>query len=510
MSEYCKVLIVDDEFLMRQGMKHMLEWEKEGFQIVGEASNGQEGLDLVEQLKPHIVLADIVMPVIDGIEFSEILEKKFPFIQLIILSSYDKFEYVKTTLLHGAADYILKPTLNPDILLKALLKAAEKIPNLTLNVKKEVPHTSQVEKMLLGYKEKLDEIIFANFFPNTLYRLLAIDLSDLCGSYKKDMFAIKQMTEEYYGNIKTYVSLPVFMEEGMLCIVLNYRVKDESAIILDSERIANKIHRLYQKSFFVVSRSFSNMQDMRFYYQHDIKNEIHNGFYHEGEYLYIIDTYEEKEKPKRFEFEQYTRLLIMGNYEEALLMFEEYIKYLCIKQIEEDKMKNLTKNLLYNYLMEIEKYNIDSEDLKEQYFKRIDNTFWLKEFKDTVEKIIEEIKCILSDSVGMEDIRIVEIKQYVAKHYKEPLELSDIAKQFNFNYNYLSSYFTQMTKEGFSEYLNKIRIKHACDLLKQRDMSISSVSGMVGYTDHSYFCRVFKKITGETPSGYRNRMKKDC
>ena len=111
MSELCRVLILDDEFIMRQGMKHMMDWEKEGFQIVGEGASGEEGLALVEELHPHIVLADIVMPVMDGIEFSAILGKKHPEIQLIILSSYDKFEYVKTTLLNGASDYILKPML---------------------------------------------------------------------------------------------------------------------------------------------------------------------------------------------------------------------------------------------------------------------------------------------------------------------------------------------------------------------------------------------------------------
>ena len=109
MDKYCKVLIVEDEFIMRQGMKHMMDWEKEGFQIVGEASNGQEGLLLTEKLKPHIILADIVMPVMDGIEFSEIIGKRFPDIQFIVLSSYDKFDYVKSTLLNGAVDYILNP-----------------------------------------------------------------------------------------------------------------------------------------------------------------------------------------------------------------------------------------------------------------------------------------------------------------------------------------------------------------------------------------------------------------
>ena len=91
----------------------MLLWEQEGFQIVGEASNGQEGLEMIEKYQPEIVLADIVMPVLNGIDFSLILQEKYPDIKLIILSSYDNFEYVRTTLLNGAVDYGLKPTLNP-------------------------------------------------------------------------------------------------------------------------------------------------------------------------------------------------------------------------------------------------------------------------------------------------------------------------------------------------------------------------------------------------------------
>src|SRR5699024_6703215 len=165
MEDYCKVLIIDDEFIMRQGMKHMLEWEKEGFQIVGEATNGQEGLDLIEKLEPDIVLADIVMPVLDGIEFSQILKQKYPEIQLIILSSYDKFEYVKSTLLNGASDYILKPTLNPEILLKTLQKVARNSPGLTLRKEKELSPRVMLERFLMGYRDRLDEVLFVNTFP---------------------------------------------------------------------------------------------------------------------------------------------------------------------------------------------------------------------------------------------------------------------------------------------------------------------------------------------------------
>lgn len=508
MGDYCKVLIVDDEFIMRQGMKHMLEWEKEGFQIVGEASNGQEGLVLVEELKPDIVLADIVMPIIDGIEFSKILGKKYPSIQLIILSSYDKFEYVKTTLLNGAADYVLKPTLNPDILLKVLKKAVSRIPGMKLLTQQEVPYASQVESVLLGFQEKLNEVTFAQFFSNTLYRLIAVDLRKMCGGNGEDMLSCRQTLEEFYEGKSEYVSLPVFLNESILCFVLNYRVKDELAIVVDAESAASSMQRIYQNTFLVMSRNFSGMQEIHQYYQQDILKEIGNTFYNPGRHFMVIEKYEEPERIIRFEFENYTAQLAQGRYEEALEMFENYITYLCEKQVEEDKLKNLSKNLLYNFLMEIEKMSVESESLRGKYFTMLDTAIWVTDFQDIVQKITKELRQILQWQSGGDNMRIQEIKQYAQEHYQEPLELSDIADKFGFSYHYLSSYFRQNTNEGFNEFLNKIRVRHACELLNEGNISIAEVGNQVGYSDHSYFCRVFKKISGDTPSNYRRRTKR--
>lgn len=509
MSEYCKVLIVDDEFIMRQGIKHMIEWEKEGFQIVGEVSNGQEALALVEEIRPHIVLSDIVMPNIDGIEFAEIMGKKYPTIQVIILSSYDKFEYVKATLLHGASDYILKPTLNTENLLKALKKAAEKVPGLILKGQEEMPYASQVEKVLIGYKEKLDTPAFASLFTNTFYRLLAIDLRKICGTNKEERADIRRTIEEYFETCLNYVALPVFLEEGIVCVVLNYWRKDEETIFTDGHKLAIRMQRIYSKTFWVLSRCFSNMQEIKEHYQHDIKAEIHSGFYHPGKAFFAIEDYKEREKPERFAFETYTGYLGKERYQEAFDMFREYIRYLCEQQTEVDKLKNLTKNLLYNYLMEIEKFTVESEDLKEKYFYMIDNAARIDEYEEICTEIFDALAQVLAKRLGMEDYRIVEIKQYVENHYQESLELSGIAQRFNFSYTYLSTYFSQTVKEGFNEYLNKIRIEHACELLRRSDTPIAGIGSSVGYSDHSYFCRVFKKITNETPSNYRKRRNQE-
>lgn len=509
MGGYCRVLIVDDEFITRQGMKHMIEWEKEGFQIVGEASNGQEGLNLIEELKPHIVLADIVMPLIDGIEFSEILGKRHPSIQLIILSSYDKFEYVKTTLLNGASDYILKPTLNPEILLKALRRAAARIPGLELQTQSKIPYESQLEKLLLGYQDRLDEVTFVDVFSHTLFRLLAVDLRLGCGRKRSDMIAAREMLDDYCSEQKDYVTIAAFINEDTYCIVINYRVKDEAMIVSDAQKLAARLGRLYPRIFFVMSRTFSTMHDIRSYFQQDIALKIRGGFYYPLRHLFIVEEYKPAPQVNRFEFESYTHMLSSGQLNEALGLFERYLHYICEMQIEEDKLKNLTKNLLYNFLIEYENYSSESADLKEQYFEQIDMAYWVDDYDSVMKEIFEVLRSQIQSAGGTKDARIIEIQAYVRAHYSEPLNLSDIAKHLGYNYNYISSYFSSNSNEGFSEYLNRVRIAEACRMLKEKKGTIAEIGRAVGYSDQSYFSRVFKRLTGETPSGYRRKERRN-
>ena len=372
MEDYCKVLIIDDEFIMRQGMKHMLEWEKEGFQIVGEATNGQEGLDLIEKLEPDIVLADIVMPVLDGIEFSQILKQKYPGIQLIILSSYDKFEYVKSTLLNGASDYILKPTLNPEILLKTLQKAARNIPGLTLRKEKELSPRVMLERFLMGYRDRLDEVLFVNTFPHSLYRVAGIDLRALQEGQKPRIMKFSDMAEEYFERQTEYEMLSVLIEEEILCMVFNFRVRDEERVLRDMQGFADKMNSIFDRVFFVIGDSFSGIQGIRKSYQKEIRPNLGMKFYYPGTAMLLSSQVKITAEETRFAFEDYSSALMRRQYGRALEMFREYTFLLCEAKADVYRLKNLTKNLFYNYLTEMEKCQVDIGTMKRAYFSSID------------------------------------------------------------------------------------------------------------------------------------------
>ena len=170
-----RVLIVDDEYIMRQGLKYMIHWEQEGYEIVGEATNGNEALRLVEELKPHIIISDIVMSVMDGVTFTEMVHRIYPDISIIILSGYNNFEYVKKTLTNGALDYILKPTLNEEELLKVLDKAAQRIPGYKRREQSEgINASAEMERYLLGLSKELDESAFHETFPYAHFRIFGM------------------------------------------------------------------------------------------------------------------------------------------------------------------------------------------------------------------------------------------------------------------------------------------------------------------------------------------------
>ena len=172
------------------------------------------------------------------------------------------------------------------------------------------------------------------------------------------------------------------------------------------------------------------------------------------------------------------------------------------------EFKSFLGNIIFNITILFGRLELDMKNLEEAkyaYFKSIGEASHVSEAIRLLETFIEETNAVIKTkrSTGGNP-NMTMLLDYIHEHYAEPLSLTEIAKHFHFNPSYLSSYFTSHNKEGFSEYLNKIRVEKAAELLKQDIASISEISGMVGYSDHSYFTKVFKKLTGISPSQYKN------
>jgi two-component system response regulator YesN len=143
---------------------------------------------------------------------------------------------------------------------------------------------------------------------------------------------------------------------------------------------------------------------------------------------------------------------------------------------------------------------------KYSYFKSIDEVATAQEAVALLDSFIEEVKKYLSPAPELQDhFNMKKLINFMMEHYAEPLTLTETAKHFHFNPSYLSNYFSTHMHEGFIEYLNKIRIEEASKLLIKDTIPISEISEMVGYSDHSYFCKVFKKVKGLSPSQFKRK-----
>lgn len=169
------------------------------------------------------------------------------------------------------------------------------------------------------------------------------------------------------------------------------------------------------------------------------------------------------------------------------------------------RLKNQMKNMIYQFLDLLQLSAQEQEEYREDFFAEINSAAYREEYLCCLEEILERLLELSGQSQSPGDKRMDKMLSYIAANYQEDLRLEDLAQEFNFNYHYLSAYFRSRMKEGFSDYLNRLRIEKACELLEDASLSIAQISSLVGYSEHSYFCRVFKKITGETPSVFRRR-----
>lgn len=513
MSEYCKILVVDDEFIMRQGITHMLDWEKEGFQVIGQASNGQEAIEIIKDNPPDIIISDIVMPQIDGIELAKFVQEKYPKIQIIILSSFSDFEYVKSSFQHGAVDYILKPSLNPTELIKILKTASSKLHNFTLPSKGASNATSILNRLLLGFDTNIDFDYLNNLFIFPSFYLFGINTKNIYNNYderhKMINYIISQIHEEFSSkDVGKNESIQlVNIENEIIVLVLNLDTKNYSAIVNKLTILSDTVSRKFPEAFFVLSKTFDSITNIKAVYEKDFLVLIQQYFYYKNIHFLCSENFKTPPSMDKFNFKGFSESITILQIPTAFEMLTKYItKAISNRSLTEFELKTLIQNSFYNAISNLEYLNFDSitsNTLKHDCFDKIDTSKYAEDLMLNYESLLIYFTEIIEKCQSKITYHMInKIIQYIHAHYDEQLNLTDVSKLFNFNYYYLSSYFSSHNKEGFNEFINKIRIEKACDFLKQ-DIPISDISSMVGYSDHSYFCKVFKKFTGLTPSNFR-------
>jgi len=495
-SDLIKVLLVDDELAIRQGIRHYLDWEQVGFTIVGEATNGLEALKLISELQPHIVITDIVMPVMDGKVLTQKIKAQNCSIEVIILSSHADFDYVRSTFQLGVIDYILKPTMTAEILLENLKKAASRLTFLK-NQKSQLDKSSIIDKSIedLVNGRHLDSSQLKTIFPYSCFVVLGCALNHSI-YFKKEIVAIlKGLSPDY----KMY-----FVKQKQLnLLIINSNEKRLQLVLAESRK--QKEVQIFASPIFYESVKLFEVCN------HQMQKLLQISFFKPDGYFLTLDELPKLRQKIYFNFEQLATHIRHQQFDRAFTDLLNYTATIVDNMMfEAYEYKAFLINSIFNISLEIKpflKADFDLEGQKHCYFQEVDQINNASEGVQILKLMIKKIKLnLVKQPAEKENIQL--IVQYIQKNYDKPLSLKTISEIFHFNASYLSSYFSSYYKEGFNEYLNKVRVKVATQLLSTTKKSISEIGFSVGYSDHSYFCKVFKKIMKVSPRQYRKNLKR--
>lgn len=516
MEQMCRILIVDDETLVRQGIKHYLNWEQYGFEIAGEASNGREALELIETVHPHIVITDIVMPLMDGEEFTRVVKSRYPHIEIIVLSSYGEFEYVRSTFQSGVADYILKPKLETEELLRVLQKTARRIPSLQYTGGSG-GHTVTVEsvigKLLASYDVEYDSDIAQRHFPYAGYCLLGMDRGR--SSAKGGAAGLTDPGQVFADSLRAAlehaVIMPVPADSHLSVLLVNVEQASYAHLLAQAESLARSLGTGQPGAGWVASHWFRDFGQLGSVFRDRLLKLLDSRFYFPEVPLLTEDSLPQPAAPVAlFDLKRFAEDMKREHFEEAFQSLRDHIAGKAKDyNSSASEFRSFLGNIIFNITILLGGSGYDIKELdktKFAYFQAIEEAGNVHEATARLEDFLQEADRLISlkrQQTGDDNMKM--LLDYINDHYSEPLSLTALARHFHFNPSYLSTYFTAHNKEGFSEYLNKVRVDKAAELLRSSAAPISEIGSMVGYSDHSYFTKVFKKLTGCSPSQYRRK-----
>ena len=507
-------MIVDDEAILRTGIHHLCNWNEYGISIVADASNGKEALQLIDSVQPHVVITDVVMPVMDGVEFAKIMQKKYPHIKIIVLSSYSEFDYVREAFKYGVTDYLLKPKVSAPELVQLIrsLCSAPSDPPVRSQQPEEINYGLLIHQMLnhmhTDPSEWADKL--AARFPYEQLRLLkcssTLQLSKSGLTQTELERSLIQLAKEHLAPIDAVC----FFQHEECALLLNYKQADDKLIVPAVDAFARYAKQAMPHLTFVMSNSFPSFAYLKacsdrlsvclskmIYYPH--KHWIAETEVSIEQVKIEFDTAAFTASINHIDFLQ-TRSIVKAFFLQA--------KTTCA--YDDYSLKRFCQNLIYTIMSAMDQLHVKSTQFsssKIRLFKTIDLAADLHELETIILQLLQEAETIIMEQGDSRHrVLLQRISQYIEENYDQDLSLTDLAEHFHLSYSYLSSYFKQQTNENLTTYINKVRIEKAKQLLLNWDLSISEVNRMTGFSEHNYFSKVFKKITGQTPVEYRSHL----
>ncbi|WP_337099338.1 response regulator [Paenibacillus sp. YIM B09110] len=527
-----KVILADDEPLIIKGLRKLINWESMGLDIVGQAYDGNELLELIETSQPDIIISDISMPHRTGIEIIKELKRRNHPAKVIFISAYQEFSYARDAVTYGAVDYLVKPVVKQqleDVLLGVLSSITEQQEELKRKSKlqhleKKNRHEELQEWLLQltdGTLTPHSEAyrLLAAELPGPLYSVVIIEIDQFGDGSDRWSEKEGRLIEFAIGNIVQEIVVAshngfAFLKDHKFVAVISHADRNGAAAIAD-----NIVHNIMVYLKLSVSAGVSEPVDgtdrLEHAYRYAEQALQMNYFLGRGKVI----AYEAQESKQPFDKELYgmqmevVRSLTANAWPDAV---QALIKLLAIVRTGAYGNRTLAvstslSSVLF-ILQEMTKNGVQLPDGAidmHELQSRLGSCETFERLQDETIRAIEQIHSMMDvDSGNKDKILLAKIKQYIEKNYAQEITLESVAGIAFMNPYYFSSFFKKHTKQNFKQYVTEVRMKHAVRLLLHTDGMVYEIAEQVGYNNARHFSDMFKKQFGQLPNDYRQERKK--
>jgi len=516
-----KVFLVEDEIVAREGIRDNVDWKSSGFEFCGEAPDGEIALPLIEASQPDVLITDIKMPFMDGLQLCKIVREHLPWVKIVILSGYDEFNYAQMALKLGVTDYLLKPVgvqdLTPVLInLRTLLdqerserESLKQLRNqvednlvllrekfllrLVLGGESSVAAIEQSQQLGLEILSKCYQVMLIKinisesglpFDYNECQRVESL-VAKLVGIHR-DAFLTKKDMEELVIIFKGDGPDQLEQESAFLAGLIRQEVEEKTTCKLEiglgkpQQRLGD-LHRSFTEALVRVK---------------DTSREVDNGGLRKLDQP-ALKNYLESGRADDFELFFDSTIRPVGEAALRSTLYKHYILLdivLTNAQFVSDLGGNADQVIPENLRIEELLAGIQTLD----------------QMRDAVKRVFTSALAYRDSQVNNDRAQIIrQAKDYIEGHYTDAsLSLNQVAGQVNFSPSHFSAVFSHETGQSFKDFLTGIRISQAKKLLRMTGLKVSEIAFQCGYNDAHYFSMIFRKNTGLTPQQFREGARK--
>ena len=540
-----KTFLVEDEVVIREMIKKMIPWEQYGFELAGEAADGEMALPLILKSKPDLLITDIKMPFMDGLTLCRLVKKELPDIRIVILSGYDDFNYAKQAISIGVEDYLLKPITK----------------NAFIERLKEIHNRYEHEKTQREYYEKfrLEMQEYEKNASRDFFETLVRADSDLAELYRRaDKLNLDIVAEAYNiliftpdtseGNYNSYEEcsdweaevqdkINTYFLNHPVAILFRHQVFSYAILVKgqkdtiekNTEECVKAIQDIMNQTerrtdwFIAVGKSADRLSMLGHSYRTAVRANSFRYLY-DGHILDYQSLEAQKENPSDSRREDSVQLrnvninalnpailqkfLSSGLAEEVDDFIRDYFNAIGQEPMSSLVFRNyVVLNVRFSVLSFLKKLGCDDSEISGQEMENI-----MDETGKTIEaavaycgKILKKAIALRDENAGNQNRSVLKLAvDFIDHNYMdEEISLNKAAHVANVSANHFSALFSQNMGQTFTEYLTDLRMNKAKELLRCTAMRSSEIAGEVGYKDAHYFSYLFKKTQGMTPSEYR-------